>query len=81
MRIASATGLNGRLQSLKHATAASERLQSRPYGSPSGKTGREAEGERAFVGRARHRRNRRRGRRGRWPARRVSPGQYRGANR
>src|SRR5437762_3199130 len=37
MRIASTTGLIGRLQSRKQG-AASERLQSRPYGSQSGKT-------------------------------------------
>jgi len=55
MRIASATGLDGRLQRRKRSPAASERLQSRPYGSPSEKTGRGAEGERAFVGRARRR--------------------------
>jgi len=32
MRIASATGLDGRLQRRKRSPAASERLQSRPYG-------------------------------------------------
>jgi len=70
MRIASATGLDGRLQRRKRSPAASERLQSRPYGSPSEKTGRGAEGERAFVGGAHRRRNRRRCRREQRPARR-----------
>jgi len=54
MRIASTTGLIGRLQSRKQGRA-SERFQSRPYGSQAGKTDTGAHGKRAFVRRARRR--------------------------